>query len=611
MAVSPTRSVQLSPRAWSVAGDDEGEGGTKDLDLLERAGTAAVDDSGPAVVAATGGSTVVQAFMDEMAERAKIAELWKSYTVAKPRMPEAGEQALDIKLRPRAIDEIVSNEHAKEEMRAHVAAAETPSVMIHGKSGTGRTSVALIMARELLGAEHFGRHGVANGVQNVLWLDGHRDGDGTDIQAWKKELLPKMEAFVTKTMHRWGMPNGRTLPEGKYKLVVLEGLDALVPTAQMELEQWLDKGKECVRLLATAMPNGHRRLVKPLQRQLVPPHVRTRRLGEHAFLLHLLSTCVRERIGYDKQGIEAVVRVSKHSLRAAYETLQHCHRRYAFVSADNMRKLFPADVPLPEFGATTALRVADPRLGGRKGMPRCRTCLRPLGNTLHRKCCESDAGLAEMAAKRRGAELPKGRGRPVCPHWRDEGACPNFNRFGRCLYDHPDSLFKVRPFEPRCPVTTLVADATCEHLYPDKFHDTRDPRVLLERAAAAKAERAKAQGEVQHKKPPKPKPLSIAQRVAQRAEEEAKAARRERQRKNRADEQERQEARRKAEAKAAAKRERQEAAAALLQQQGGGARTEGAAGGHEVKGARPPWLNSKARVIWAMRHEASLLGDTE
>merc|ERR1719230_2192719 len=100
----------------------------------------------------------------------------------------------------------------------------------------------------------------------------------------------------------------------------------------MELVQQLDEAAECVRVVATARPGGAKALIGALKARFAKPYVRTQRLPKQVFYERLLGTCVRERIGYDNEGIKAVERVAKGSLRSAYQVLQHCHRTYSYVS---------------------------------------------------------------------------------------------------------------------------------------------------------------------------------------------------------------------------------------------------------------------------------------
>jgi hypothetical protein len=589
----------------------------------------------------TGEGSVAFSFLEEMAEKRKRAQIWKDFLVAKPRMPTPEDATVDwsIKFYPKTRSELVENRgavHAMERLLKNMEeSGEVPNAIVYGSRGTGRTCVMEMLARDIMGEEHAVE-------KNYFRIDGHRDGLGINPEYWSKSGIGRrLEAWVDHMIDLKTKRNTPVLPEGKRRLLLFEGLDRLMPRVQMDLERILLKGAGYFKMLATCEHTKDKFLAK-LEDHFTHPFVHLTHLSQNEFLMKVLSFCQHERIGFEKRGLEVIIDVCERSLQLAYEIIQNAFTRFQYISATNIRKLAPSTVSLPSVPINRVLRGPDDLTGKHIPLPRCPVCTLPL------PCKHVDATQVMLLAKyRREVELPKGRGRAICPHWRRDGTCSNYTLYGRCLFDHPASLFKVEDFVLRCPVTTLPADASCMHEHPEIFFGDAEPSKVEEARMLAEAEeiamRVDREAALES--------MSLQQKIKARAEHEREDAARAAKKKRKAE---------------ADKRRGEHARAALLSsltgkplpsshpdavraksakggRPGGSGNSKGGAdraglkghaqhggddkfehsddgddGGHthdageeamdaQAEGARAPWFNSKRKILWSINHDPSLL----
>ena len=415
-------------------------------------------------------------------------------------------------------------------------------------------------------------------------------------------------AFVTRAANAWrGRKGGHTgglgpASAGRCRIIAIEGIDEMKPTTQMELAQQLDEAPDCVRVVATARPGGAKALIAFLKARFAKPYVRTQRLPKQVST----SSCWAQRARAHRirqrgdQGRARGQGLATLRVPGAAALPPHLLVRLP----GEQRKLWPAR----RWRRTIKIqRCASTMKTGRREDASLQD-LPPPAALQHHAAPPLPRVIRPRSSRRgvrRDEEPPWVAAAPFAPTGETRPRY-NFNRFGRCIYDHPDGVFNVKPFSTRCPVTTLVADAV--RARAKDFFGTDDPAVLRGRAKRLKRNRRSRCDDAKRAASARSAPGGrrsrlAAQRVLQRQEAEAEQAKRDRRR-------------------AAREREwRGRGGAAARGQKAGWAAREAADESRCANGRRPSRAATRmrtvpacaghgrtwARVIWAMQHDASAL----
>lgn len=147
------------------------------------------------------------------------------------------------KHRPRSLEEVVGQEAAVALLKRVAAGGDLPHLLFHGPPGTGKRSAALALARALFGVAWEGSVGL---------FDLSAEGRGPP-----RDLLARVAREA-------GMrPVGQ-----RFRLMVLEGCDAMAPAAQQGLRRLMERLAGGSRFLILASRPG--RLVPALRSRLLP-----------------------------------------------------------------------------------------------------------------------------------------------------------------------------------------------------------------------------------------------------------------------------------------------------------------------------------------------------
>lgn len=198
-------------------------------------------------------------------------------------------------LRPRRLDEMVGQEQALAVLKGLVAQARNglplPNLLFSGQFGTGKTTAAYALAREVLG-EHW--------EENFRELDTSGDR-GLDVV--RNEVIPWLGR-----MPAYGAP---------FKILFLDEADYLTQPAQAALRRVMETETDVTRfILACNTPTQiigaiHSRCLPVRFRPLTPDEVRTL----------VLRTAERLALHPSEQTVESIVRHSRGQARDAVQAL--------------------------------------------------------------------------------------------------------------------------------------------------------------------------------------------------------------------------------------------------------------------------------------------------
>jgi replication factor C small subunit len=196
------------------------------------------------------------------------------------------------KYRPKKLSEIVGQEKVIDRLQIFVDKKSLPHLLFAGPPGSGKTTAALCIARELFGE---------GWRQNFLELNAS-DERGIDT------IRTKVKDYA------------RTMPIGDvpYKLVLLDESDALTPDAQHALRRTMEKYTHTCRFVLDC--NYSSRIIEPIQSRCAI--FRFRRLNEKDVGQYLKRIARAEKLTLTQDGIEAIAYVSEGDMRRATNVFQ-------------------------------------------------------------------------------------------------------------------------------------------------------------------------------------------------------------------------------------------------------------------------------------------------
>lgn len=196
------------------------------------------------------------------------------------------------KYRPKKLSEIVGQDDVVKRLQSFVDKKSLPHLLFAGPPGSGKTTAALCIARELFGE---------GWRQNFLELNAS-DERGIDT------IRTKVKDYA------------RTRPIGDvpYKIVLLDESDALTPDAQHALRRTMEMYTHTCRFCLDC--NYSSRIIEPIQSRCAI--FRFRRLNEKDIAQYLKRIARVEKLTLTEDGIKAIAYVSEGDMRRATNILQ-------------------------------------------------------------------------------------------------------------------------------------------------------------------------------------------------------------------------------------------------------------------------------------------------
>jgi len=196
------------------------------------------------------------------------------------------------KYRPKTLSEVVGQDEIIERLKAYVKAKNVPHIMFAGPAGTGKTTCALALAKELFGDTW---------KQNFNELNAS-DERGIGI------IRGKIKDFA------------RTAPMGKadFKIIFLDEADSLTNDAQSALRRTIEKYSHICRFVLSV--NYSSKIIEPIQSRCTV--FRYHPIKPDDIKKYMRTIATKEKLEITQDGLDTLIFISRGDLRKAINVLQ-------------------------------------------------------------------------------------------------------------------------------------------------------------------------------------------------------------------------------------------------------------------------------------------------
>lgn len=196
------------------------------------------------------------------------------------------------KYRPKTLDDVAGQDKIIERLKAYAKTKNVPHLIFAGPAGTGKTTSALALSREIFGDTW---------KQNFNELNAS-DERGIGI------IRGKIKNFA------------RTAPMGKsnFKIIFLDEADSLTNDAQAALRRTIEKYTHICRFIMSA--NYSSKIIEPIQSRCTV--FRFTPIKADDIKKYIRKIASKEKLEITQDGLETLIFISRGDLRRAINTLQ-------------------------------------------------------------------------------------------------------------------------------------------------------------------------------------------------------------------------------------------------------------------------------------------------
>jgi len=196
------------------------------------------------------------------------------------------------KYRPKTLNEMMNQTEIVERLKSFVKNRNVPHCIFAGPPGTGKTTAALCLARDLYG----------EGYREHLMELNASDERGINV--------------VRETVKTFARI--KSIGEIPFKILILDEADNMTSDAQQALRRTMERFSESCRFILIANYSG--KIIEPIQSRCAP--FRFTYLGRKDQDTYLCNIADKEKVKLQPDGLEAIFEMSGGDLRRALNTLQ-------------------------------------------------------------------------------------------------------------------------------------------------------------------------------------------------------------------------------------------------------------------------------------------------
>ncbi|MFB6203347.1 MAG: replication factor C small subunit [Candidatus Nanohaloarchaea archaeon] len=195
------------------------------------------------------------------------------------------------KHRPETLDEVIGQEKIVERLKAFVEEDSVPHMLFAGPAGTGKTTSAVALAKDLFGDD---------------WKDNFKETNASDERGIDV-VRDQIKSFA------------RTKPiNADYKIIFLDEADALTSDAQQALRRTMEQFSDNCRFILSC--NYSSKIIDPIQSRCAV--FRFNRLEKEDVEDYIKRLGKEEDFKISGEAIDAIMRVSEGDLRRVTNVLQ-------------------------------------------------------------------------------------------------------------------------------------------------------------------------------------------------------------------------------------------------------------------------------------------------
>jgi replication factor C small subunit len=196
------------------------------------------------------------------------------------------------KYRPKKLDGIVDQKEIVERLKSFAKSRNVPHCIFAGPPGTGKTTAALCLARDLYGDVY---------REHLMELNAS-DERGIDVVRETVKTFARM----------------KSIGEIPFKILILDEADNMTSDAQQALRRTMERFTETCRLIMCANYSG--KIIEPIQSRCAPFRFTYLPREEHD--CYLKDIAAKEEVKLTTEGLDAIFEVCGGDLRRAINTLQ-------------------------------------------------------------------------------------------------------------------------------------------------------------------------------------------------------------------------------------------------------------------------------------------------
>jgi len=213
------------------------------------------------------------------------------------------------KYRPKTLDEVVGQDEIVERLKAYATTKNLPHLLFAGPPGTGKTTSAMALARDMFGEDW---------RQNYYELNSS-DERGIDVVRSKIKEIARLAPFGGTT----------------FKIIFLDEADNLTADAQAALRRTMETYSKTSRFILSA--NYSSRLIEPIQSRTAV--FRFRPLKPEAIREYLTRIAKAEKLKITDDGVDALIYIASGDMRRAVNSLQVAASLGSTIDADVLYKV--------------------------------------------------------------------------------------------------------------------------------------------------------------------------------------------------------------------------------------------------------------------------------